>query len=91
VVDAAKSTMSYTFARREGNIGAAVSHDPDTSRIPVHSPTCPKFQASTVLLNEVFKHIPADAGARTLASLKVCRRVIMHPTVVDLFGHRTLQ
>ncbi|KAJ9111193.1 hypothetical protein QFC20_002687 [Naganishia adeliensis] len=49
VVDAAKSTMSYTFARREGNIGAA---------------------ASTVLLNEVFKHIPADAGARTLASLK---------------------
>ncbi|KAJ9101136.1 hypothetical protein QFC21_003354 [Naganishia friedmannii] len=49
IVDAAKSTMSYTYARREGNVGAA---------------------ASTVLLNEVFKNIPADSGARTLASLK---------------------
>jgi hypothetical protein len=31
------------------------------------------FQASTVFINEVFKQIPADTGARRLASLKVGR------------------
>lgn len=71
LVDAAKSSLSYAYAKQEGNPGAA---------------------ALTAFKNEVFKHVPADQGARMLASFNVSAGfiLIIYYNQLHLLWHRVL-
>jgi hypothetical protein len=72
ILDAARGSLAYTYAKKERNKTAAVSNRRSGLFAWTWIDLWPsRFQAMTVMVNQVFKGIPAKANANFLASLSV--------------------
>ncbi|KAJ9101074.1 hypothetical protein QFC21_003292 [Naganishia friedmannii] len=88
ILDAARSSLAYTYAKKECNVSAAASasHTGFPFLLPLNPLCLCILQAMTVMVNEVFKGVPAKANANFLASLSLVTIDHVKAAVIKYFA-----